>query len=68
MTPLIDITVAGHVHTRLCNHAVGEMGEYVGMDIQHGLHNLDDKECKGLQAMSAGKKELLLGWVSESLK
>ena len=30
--------------------------------------NLDDKECKGLQELSAGKKELLLGWASESIK
>lgn len=37
MTPLIDITVDGHVHTRLCNHAVGEMEEYVEQAVQRGL-------------------------------
>jgi histidinol-phosphatase (PHP family) len=34
---MIDITVDGHVHTRLCNHAVGEMEEYVMKAVQHGL-------------------------------
>ena len=37
MHPLIDITVDGHVHTRLCNHAQGEMEEYVQHAIQRGL-------------------------------
>ena len=29
MPPIIDIREDGHVHTRLCNHAIGEMEEYV---------------------------------------
>ena len=37
MSPLIDISVDGHVHTRLCNHATGEMEEYVEMAVQRGL-------------------------------
>jgi len=37
MTSLIDTTVDGHVHTRLCNHAIGEMEEYVEKAVQRGL-------------------------------
>ncbi|MDD2463183.1 MAG: histidinol-phosphatase [Desulfobulbus sp.] len=37
MSSLIDTTFDGHVHTRLCNHAVGEMEEYVVEAIQRGL-------------------------------
>jgi len=37
MAPLIDITTDGHVHTRLCNHATGEMEEYVKKAVQRGL-------------------------------
>lgn len=37
MTSIIDTTVDGHVHTRLCHHAVGEMEEYVEAAIQRGL-------------------------------
>ena len=37
MTSLIDIREDGHVHTRLCNHAVGEMEEYVEHAVQRGL-------------------------------
>jgi len=37
---LIDTTVDGHVHTRLCHHARGEMEEYVLAAINHGLRKL----------------------------
>lgn len=37
MPPLIDTTTDGHVHTRLCNHAEGEMEEYVEKAVQRGL-------------------------------
>jgi histidinol-phosphatase (PHP family) len=37
MTSLIDTTIDGHVHTRLCHHAVGEMKEYVEAAIRRGL-------------------------------
>ena len=37
MSPLIDIHEDGHVHTRLGNHAVGEMEEYVDQAVQRGL-------------------------------
>lgn len=40
MTPLIDTTVDGHVHTRLCHHAVGEMEDYVETAMQRGLATL----------------------------
>lgn len=40
MTQLIDIREDGHVHTRLCNHAVGEMEEYVEQAIRRGLTRL----------------------------
>lgn len=34
---MIDIREDGHVHTRLCNHAVGEMEEYVERAVHKGL-------------------------------
>jgi len=37
---MIDITVDGHVHTRLCHHARGEMEEYVQSAIDRGLRKL----------------------------
>ena len=37
MPPLIDITTDGHIHTRLCNHAEGEMEAYVENAVQRGL-------------------------------
>lgn len=40
MPPLIDIREDGHVHTRLCNHAAGEMEEYVEQAVQRGLTTL----------------------------
>ncbi|WP_446008904.1 histidinol-phosphatase [Candidatus Electrothrix sp.] len=38
--PLLDITGDHHVHTRFCNHATGEMEEYVLAAIQKGLCSL----------------------------
>jgi len=38
--PLIDTNVDGHVHTRLCHHASGEMEEYVLAAIDKGLRKL----------------------------
>ena len=35
--PLIDIPTDGHVHTHLCNHAVGEMEEYIENAVTRGL-------------------------------
>lgn len=41
MPACIDTTEDGHVHTRLCNHAVGEMEEYVQAAIRRGLKTLN---------------------------
>lgn len=37
MQTLIDTTIDGHVHTRRCGHAVGEMVEYVEQAVACGL-------------------------------
>lgn len=37
---MIDLTSDGHVHTKLCRHAVGEMEEYVQAAIARGLKEL----------------------------
>lgn len=39
-TPLIDTSVDGHVHTKLCHHARGEMEEYVQAAVQKGLRKI----------------------------
>jgi histidinol-phosphatase (PHP family) len=36
----IDTTIDGHVHTKLCHHARGEMEEYVQSAIKRGLRKL----------------------------
>ena len=36
----IDISTDGHVHTRLCRHATGEMEEYVLAGIDRGLNKM----------------------------
>ncbi|MDX1775129.1 MAG: histidinol-phosphatase [Desulfobulbales bacterium] len=36
----IDTTVDGHIHTNLCNHARGEMEEYVQAAIERGLRKI----------------------------
>lgn len=36
----IDLTTDGHVHSRLCHHAVGEMEEYVAAACDKGLKRL----------------------------
>jgi histidinol-phosphatase (PHP family) len=40
MSPLIDTQFDGHVHTRLCNHAEGEMEDYVRAAIERGLRTM----------------------------
>ncbi len=40
MHSLIDTTIDGHVHTRLCNHAQGEMEEYVHQAAARGLRTI----------------------------
>jgi len=34
---MIDLTIDGHVHTKFCHHAVGEMEDYVAEAIKQGL-------------------------------
>lgn len=37
---MIDTTIDGHVHTKLCHHARGEMEDYVQVAIKRGLKKL----------------------------
>jgi histidinol-phosphatase (PHP family) len=37
---VLDITVDGHIHTRLCHHASGEMEDYVLAGIERGLRQI----------------------------
>ena len=37
---MIDTTIDGHVHTKLCHHARGEMEDYVQAAIKRGLGKL----------------------------
>ena len=39
-TPLIDITADGHIHTRLCNHARGDLEDYVVSARNLGLRQI----------------------------
>lgn len=39
-TLLPDLSLDGHVHTKLCNHAVGEMEEYVNSALAKNLHTI----------------------------
>ena len=38
--PIIDTSIDGHVHTKLCHHASGEMEEYVLAAVNKGLRKL----------------------------
>ncbi len=40
MVPTVDCRLDGHVHTRLCRHAQGEMEDYVRAAIARGLNTL----------------------------
>ena len=39
-SPIIDTSIDGHVHTKLCHHASGEMEEYILAAVNIGLHKL----------------------------
>ena len=41
---LINPNIDGHIHTRLCNHATGEMEEYVQAALNTGLHTIIFRE------------------------
>lgn len=56
----IDILRDCHVHTRLCNHATGEMEEYVIAAIDRGL-----REIVFLEHLEAGINYFERTWLSE---
>lgn len=57
--PPIDIHSDGHVHTRLCNHASGEMEDYVTSAISMGL-----REIIFLEHMETGIDYTPCAWLS----
>lgn len=56
----IDIHYDGHIHTRLCNHAIGEMEEYVLAAIHHRL-----REICFLEHMETGVNYFQKSWLSD---
>jgi len=58
--PPIDIRRDGHVHTRLCRHATGEMEEYVLAAIDRGLTGM-----VFLEHLEAGINYFERTWLSE---
>ena len=57
----IDLTTDGHVHTRLCHHARGEMEEYVLSAIDKGL-----KRIIFLEHFEVGIRYFEQTWLSEN--
>ncbi len=60
-TPAVDILVDGHVHTRFCRHAVGEMEDYVRAAIGKGL-----REICFLEHMESGISYPERTWLTEA--
>lgn len=58
---MIDINHDGHIHTRFCHHASGEMEEYVLSAIGKGLHSV----CF-LEHMEAGINYFETTWLTEA--
>ena len=58
--PAIDIRSDGHIHTRYCHHARGEMEEYVLAAISKGL-----KEICFLEHMEAGISYHEVTWLTD---
>ena len=56
----VDILTDGHIHTRLCNHASGEMEEYVLAGIERGL-----KTIVFLEHMETGISYYKKSWLSD---
>ncbi len=56
----IDLLSDGHIHTRFCHHAIGEMEEYVLAAINMGL-----KEICFLEHMEAGIRYAEITWLTE---
>jgi len=57
---MIDISSDGHVHTRLCHHAAGEMEDYVRAAIERGL-----TEIVFLEHLEVGIRYRQINWLSE---
>lgn len=60
-TPAVDILADGHVHTRFCRHAVGEMEDYVQAAIARGL-----REICFLEHMESGISYPERTWLTEA--
>jgi histidinol-phosphatase (PHP family) len=58
---MIDISSDGHVHTRLCHHATGEMEDYVRAAIERGL-----AEIVFLEHLEEGISYRQVNWLSEA--
>ncbi len=56
----VDLLTDGHIHTRLCNHAKGEMEEYVLSGIEKGLSRL-----VFLEHMETGINYYKRSWLSD---
>jgi len=59
-SPSIDISCDGHIHTRLCGHATGEMEEYVLAAIDNGLAKM-----VFLEHLEIGINSFERTWLSE---
>ncbi len=58
---MIDVSIDGHMHTRLCHHASGEMEEYVLVALDRGLKGI----CF-LEHMEAGIDYFETTWLTEN--
>lgn len=58
---MLDLTIDGHVHTRLCRHAVGEMEDYVRVAQERGL-----KKLFFLEHLERGIEYFERTWLSEA--
>jgi histidinol-phosphatase (PHP family) len=60
-TPAVDILADGHIHTRFCRHAIGEMEDYVRAAIGKGL-----REICFLEHMESGISYPERTWLTEA--
>ena len=56
----IDTSTDGHIHTRLCHHASGEMEEYVQAAVERGL-----KKLVFLEHLEVGINYFEATWLTE---
>lgn len=59
--PAIDTSCDGHIHTRFCHHASGEMEDYVRSAITRGL-----RKIVFLEHMEVGVSYMEATWLTES--